>query len=46
MVKNVINFFIAVELFFQFLRLDVGLLQLLQLEPHNTSINFIKFFIG
>ena len=47
MVKNLINFFIAVGLLLsQFLSLAVGVLQLLQSEPHTTNIGFIKLLIG
>ena len=47
MVKNIIDFFIAVGLLLpQFLGLAVGLLQLLQPEPHTTNTGFIRSFIG
>ena len=47
MVKNFINIFIAIGLLLsQFLGFAVGLLQLLQPEPHITNIGFIKLFIG
>ena len=47
MVKNLIDFCIAVGLLLpQFLGLAVGLLQLLQPEPHTTNTDFIKLLIG
>ena len=47
MVKNIIDFFIAVGLLLpQFLGLAVGLLQLLQPEPHTTNTGFIRLLIG
>ena len=47
MVKNIINFFIAVSLLlFQFLRLAVDLLQFLQPEPHTMNTGFIRSLIG
>ena len=47
MVKNIIDFFIAVGFLLpQFLGLAVGLLQLLQPEPHTTNTGFIKLFIS
>ena len=47
MVKNLINFFIAIGfLLFQFLGLAVGLLQLLQREPYITNTGFIKSLYG
>ena len=47
MVKNLIDFFITVGfLLAQFLALIVGLLQLLQLEPHTTNTGIIRSFIG
>ena len=47
MVKNLINFFITVGLLLtQFLGLAIGLLQLLQSEPHTTNIGFIKLLMG
>ena len=46
-VKNVINFFIAISLLLpQFLGLAINLLQLLQLELHITNIGFIKLLIS
>ena len=46
MVKNFMNFFIAIGLLLsQFLGLAVGLLQLLQPEPHITNIGFIRSLI-
>ena len=46
MVKNIIDFFIAVGLLLpQFLGLAVSLLQLLQPEPHTTNTGFIRSFI-
>ena len=47
MVKNLINFFIAVGFLLpQFLGLTIGLLQLLQPESYITNTGFIKSFIG
>ena len=47
MVKNLINFFIAIGLLLlQFLDLLANFLQLLQLEPHITNTGFIRFLIG
>ena len=47
MVKNLIDFFIAVSLLLsQFLGFAVGFLQLLQPEPHTTNSGFIKSLIG
>ena len=47
MVKNIINFFIAVGLLLpQFLGLEVSFLQLLQPEPHTTITGFIRLLIG
>ena len=47
MVKNLIDFFIAVGLFLpQFLGLAVGHLQFLQLAPHTTNTGFIRLIIG
>ena len=47
MVENVIDFFIAIGLLLpQFLDFAVGLLQLLQPEPHTTNIGFIRLLIG
>ena len=47
MVKNLIDFFIAVDFLLpQFLGFIVGLLQLLQLEPHTINIGFVRSFIG
>ena len=47
MMKNLINFFIAVGLLLpQFLGLAVGLLQLLQSKPYTTNTGFIKSLIG
>ena len=47
MVKNIIDFFIAVGLLFpQFLGLAVVLLQLLQPEPHTINTGFIRSLIG
>ena len=47
MVKNLINFFIAVSLLLlQFLGFAVSLLQLLQSEPHTTNPDFIRLLIG
>ena len=46
-VKNVINFFVAIGLLLsQFLGLAVGLLQLLQPEPHTTNTSFLSLLIG
>ena len=45
--KNIIDFFLAVGVLLpQFLSFAVGLLQLLQLEPHTTNTGFIKSLIG
>ena len=45
--KNFIDFFIEVSFLLpQFLSLTVGLLQLLQPEPHTINTGFIKSFIG
>ena len=47
MVKNLIDFFITVGFLLpQFLGLEVGLLQLLQPEPHTTNTGFVKSLIG
>ena len=47
MVKNLINFFIAISLLLlQFLGLAVGLLQFLQPEPHTTNTGFIRLLIS
>ena len=47
MVKNLIDFFITVSLLLpQFLGLEVGLLQLLQPEPHTTNTGFVRSLIG
>ena len=47
MVKNLIDFFITVGLLLpQFLSLEVGLLQLLQPEPHTTNTGFVRLLIG
>ena len=47
MIKNFIDFFIVVDLLLpQFLGFAVGLLQLLQLEPHTTNPGFIRSFIS
>ena len=47
MVKNLIDFFIIVGLLLpQFLSFEVGLLQLLQPEPHTTNIGFVSLLIG
>ena len=47
MVKNLINFFIAVDLLLpQFLGLALGLLQLLEPKSHATNIGFIRLLIG
>ena len=47
MVKNLIDLLIAVGFLLpQFLRLAVGLLQLLQSEPHTTNTGFIRLLIG
>ena len=47
MVKNIIDFFIAVSLLLpQFLGLAVGLLQLLQPEPYTINTGFIRLLIG
>ena len=47
MVKNLINFFIAVDFLLpQFLGLAVGFLQLLQPKPYITNIGFIRSLIG
>ena len=47
MVKNIIDFFIAVGLLLpQFLSFAVSLLQLLQPEPHTTNTGFIRLLIG
>ena len=47
MVKNIIDFSIAVGLLLsQFLGLAVGLLQLLQPEPHTINTGFIRLLIG
>ena len=47
MVKNLIDFFIIVGFLLpQFLGLEVGLLQLLQPEPHTTNTGFVRTLIG
>ena len=47
MVKNIIDFFIAVGLLLpQFLSLKLGLLQHLQPEPHTTNTGFVRLLIG
>ena len=47
MVKNVINFFIAIGFFLpQSLGFAIGLLQLLQLKPYSTNPGFIRSPIG
>ena len=47
MVKNLINFFINDGLLLpQLLGLAVGLLQLLQPEPHTTNTGFIRLLIS
>ena len=47
MVKNLINFFMAIGLLLpQFLGLAVGILQLLQYEPHTLNTGFIRSLIG
>ena len=47
MVKNIIDFFIAIGLLWpQFLGLAVSLLQLLQPEPHAINTGFIRSLIG
>ena len=47
MVKNIINFFMVVgPLLPQFLGPAVGLLLLLQPEPHTTNTGFIRSLIG
>ena len=47
MVKNIINFFIAIGLLLpQFLGLAVSVLQLLQPEPYTTNTGFIRLLIG
>ena len=47
MVKNIINFFIAVGLLLsQFFGLAIGLLQFLQPKPHTTNTGFIRLLIG
>ena len=47
MVRNIIDFFIAVGLMLpQFLCLAVGLLQVLQPEPHTTNTGLIRSLIG
>ena len=45
MVKNLIDFFIIVGVLLpQFLGLEVGLLQLLQPEPHTINTGFVRSF--
>ena len=47
MLKNIINFFIAVGLLLsQSLGLTISFLQLLQPEPYITNTGFIRSFIG
>ena len=47
MVKNLIDFLIAISFLLpQFLDLAVGLLQLLQPEPHTTNTGFIRSHTG
>ena len=47
MVKNLINFFIAICLLLpQFLVLAFGLLQFLQPESHSINISFMRLLIG
>ena len=47
MVKNLINFFITVGLLWpQFFGLAIGLLQLLQPEPHTINTGFVRLLIG
>ena len=47
MVKNLINFFITISFLLpQSLGFTIGLLQLLQLEPHTTNTGFIKPLIS
>ena len=46
MLKNLIDFFVAVSFLLpQFLGPAVGLLQLLQSEPHTTNTGFIRLLI-
>ena len=46
MVKNLINFFIAIGFLLpQFLGFAVGFLQILQSEPYITNTGFISSFI-
>ena len=47
MVKNLINFWIAIAFLFpQFLGLAIGFLQLLQPKPYTTKTDFIRSLIG
>ena len=47
MVKNLIDFFVTFGFLLpQFLGIAVGLVQLLQLEPHITNTGFIKLLIS
>ena len=47
MVKNLINFYIAVSLLLpQFLDLAISLLQLLQPKPHTTNTGSIRSLIS